>query len=121
MGQRHNKQMTDLATIERELATLKRNARPQEDLESTFYEQEKKISELKRQLCVKRTALGVARDQILQQSRLIDVVRTQLQQAELNREKARAVTDAERVLRVEAERKLKEYVDAQKKMAAQFA
>jgi hypothetical protein len=93
---------------------------PQIDLKNKITEQEKRISELERQLYHEKTALGVARGQILQQSRVADGLKIELQQMVTAKDKAEATIGIERVLRVGAERKLKAYVDAQKKMAAQF-
>jgi hypothetical protein len=93
---------------------------PQIDLKNKITEQEKRISELERQLYNEKTALGVARGQILQQSRVADGLKIELQQMVTAKDKAEATIGIERVSRVEAETKLKAYVDAQKKMAAQF-
>jgi predicted RNase H-like nuclease (RuvC/YqgF family) len=90
MRQRQNEQTTDLATIESELAALKHSMQPQIDLKNKITEQEKRISELERQLYNEKTALGVARGQILQQSRVADGLKIELQQMVTAKDKAEA-------------------------------
>src|SRR5690349_10861560 len=112
MRRRQNEQMRDLATIESELTALKDMMGPQSTLLNTIAEQEKRISELERQLHDERSALGIIRGQIAQHSRAANAVKLQLQQSESAKDKAEATAATERASRVEAERKLKEYVDA---------
>jgi hypothetical protein len=63
---------------------------PQIDLKNKITEQEKRISELERQLYNEKTALGVARGQILQQSRVADGLKIELQQMVTAKDKAEA-------------------------------
>ena len=93
MRRRHSEQSADINAIEREMADLEESIRPLAELETTTAEQAREIEKLKMQLQKSDKNVGM--------------------------EKQRG--EKEKVLRLEAERKLKGYVDAQKKIAAQFA
>lgn len=108
-------------TVEREFAALHDSMSPQVDLETKIAEQAQEITELESQLHNEQAAHVRTRNQYVCQCPRGEGLQAELRQSEENRRKEKESATRSKALRLEAEKKLKEYVDAQKKMAAQFA
>lgn len=121
MRRQQNEQVTYLATIEEEVAILMDSLRPQVELQSANYVHTRKIAELEDCLHAQMDASRVSQDQLSTQVLRNKELETAIHTLEMEARKAREAAAKDRTIRMEAERKLKEYVDAQKKMAAHFA
>jgi chromosome segregation ATPase len=109
MRRRHTEQNEDIAIFERELASLSKTITDFTKAESKIATQAAKISDLTDVMQLQRKKLRSQRTELKELSKLKGEV-GRLQDA----------VEEEQKRRIEAERKLKEYFDAQKKIAAQF-
>ena len=125
MRRRHDEQGVEISALENQLAESENTTRPEAILkkkiaeqDARIAEQDKKIEELTSKSLRQSTALSSQNDRLLlERGSLL----TDLQRSRKVAEMERLSRKKEQELRLGAEKRLKEYVNAQKKIVAQFA
>lgn len=99
MQRRHNEQAANLVAIQQEIMQIKPSA---------------DVTEMQRTIVTQRQDIKRLEDNV-------QALTSDLEEARGSVREARGKLEQEKRLRMEVERKLSEYIDAQKKMAAQFS
>ena len=99
MQRRHDEQAANLVAIQQEIMQIKPSA---------------DVTEMQRTIVTQRQDIKRLEDNV-------QALTSDLEEARGSVREARGKLEQEKMLRMEVERKLSEYIDAQKKMAAQFS
>lgn len=114
MQHRHDKQTESLILIQQEITKIRPSTEVATEMQRRIVNHDHEIGHLK-------SRLEARKRNIEQNNRRVKELEKQLQMAQGSANEAREDLEQEQRLRLQAERKLNEYLDAQKRITAEFS